>query len=201
MRQRTLFATGVLAIAAAAALGIAGFGVGWLGFGVGQAISMDRAQQLVQSFLDRRGDPNLKIDELLEFDRNFYALVKEKDTGIGAFELLVNRTTGAVYFEPGPDMMWNAKYGMMGRAGHMGFWAAAGAMSVTPESATTIAQRWLDAQGSGYSAASPDAFYGYYTFHYEKDGKIAGMLSVNGSTGQVWYHSWHGAFVQARQVG
>jgi hypothetical protein len=22
------------------------------------------------------------------------------------------------------------------------------------------------------------------------------MLSVNGSTGQVWYHNWHGDFVE-----
>jgi len=29
-----------------------------------------------------------------------------------------------------------------------------------------------------------------------KDGKIYGMLSVNGYTGDVWYHSWHGYFIQ-----
>jgi hypothetical protein len=28
-----------------------------------------------------------------------------------------------------------------------------------------------------------------------KDGRIDGMLSVNGSTGAVWYHNWHGAFI------
>jgi len=30
----------------------------------------------------------------------------------------------------------------------------------------------------------------------EQDGKVIGMLSVNGTSGQVWYHTWHGAFVQ-----
>jgi hypothetical protein len=39
-------------------------------------------------------------------------------------------------------------------------------------------------------------FYGYYTFDFTVNGKIAGMLSVNGNTGQVWYHSWHGDFIQ-----
>ena len=28
-------------------------------------------------------------------------------------ELLVGKNTGAVYPEPGPNMMWNTKYGMM----------------------------------------------------------------------------------------
>ena len=145
----------------------------------------------------------------MEFDQNFYALVQEKSTGIGAFELLVNRTTGAVVFEPGPDMMWNTKYSMMGRGmmgdGMMGgsfrTGSATGPMSVTPDQATKYAQAWLDHSFAGDSAGTPDAFYGYYTFHFEKDGKIAGMLSVNGYDGQVWFHSWHGNFVQVRDFG
>ncbi|MCF8020597.1 MAG: hypothetical protein K9L62_14525 [Vallitaleaceae bacterium] len=39
-------------------------------------------------------------------------------------------------------------------------------------------------------------FYGYYTFHIEKDGKPTGMLSVNGYTGEVWYHDWHGELIE-----
>ena len=31
--------------------------------------------------------------------------------------------------------------------------------------------------------------------HFLKDGQVEGMLSVNGSTGAVWYHNWHGAFI------
>ena len=49
---------------------------------------MDKAQQSVQSFLDRTGNKDLRIDELIEFDRNFYELIEEKSTGIGAVELL-----------------------------------------------------------------------------------------------------------------
>ena len=74
-------------------------------------------------------------------------------------------------------------------------------MTVNPERATGIAQGWLDQRGSGYTAGTPDAFYGYYTFHYQKDGKIAGMLSVNRATGQVWFHNWHGNFIRARELG
>ena len=43
---------------------------------------------------------------------------------------------------------------------------------------------------------TPDPFYGYYTLHFLKDGRIEGMLSVHGNTGQVWYHSWQGDFVR-----
>ena len=44
-------------------------------------------------------------------------------------------------------------------------------------------------------AGQADTFYGYYTLHFLQDGEIEGMLSVHGSTGDVWYHSWHGDFV------
>ena len=143
----------------------------------------------------------------MEFDRNFYALIKEKSSGIGAFELLINKSTGAVGFEPGPDMMWNTKYsvggstGMMGGTGSLGVRASNGAMTVTSDRATQFAQTWLDRQVGGDSAGTADALYGYYTFHYQKAGKFDGMLSVNGLSGQVWSHSWHGRFIQAREVG
>ena len=55
----------------------------------------------------------------MEFDNHFYAEVEEKSTEVHAFELLVNRWTGSIVPEPGPNMMWNTKYGHMG-AGMMG---------------------------------------------------------------------------------
>jgi hypothetical protein len=36
---------------------------------------------------------------------------------------------------------------------------------------------------------------GYYTFDTTRNGKTFGMLSVNASTGAVWYHGWHGSFL------
>ena len=42
----------------------------------------------------------------------FYVVVVEKGTGIGAMELIVERN-GFVQPEPGPNMMWNTKYGHM----------------------------------------------------------------------------------------
>lgn len=208
MSQRLLLLVGALCIAASFLVGTvamtsiaAGYSMtGLFGASSRTTITMDQAQQSAQSFLDRTGNQDLRIDELMQFDQNFYALIKEKSTGIGAFELLINKSSGAAGHEPGPDMMWNAKYGIMRGAGPMGFLAPAGAMSVSSDRATQIAQGWLDRRGGGDSAATPDAFYGYYTFHFQKAGQIAGMLSVNGSTGQVWFHTWHGRFIQAREV-
>ncbi len=214
MSQRTLLVSGIVSIAASLVLGAFAMTTNTAGFSMmslfapsSGSISIDKAQQSVQSFLDRSGNADLKIDELMEFDRNFYALIKEKESGIGAFELLVNKSNGTVGFEPGPNMMWNTKYSMMGGSGMMGgggpfrVTTSGGAMSVSASQASRTAQTWLDQRLSGDSASTPDAFYGYYTFHFEKNGQVAGMLSVNGYTGQVWYHTWHGGFIQARDFG
>jgi hypothetical protein len=71
--------------------------------------------------------------------------------------------------------------------------------TLTEEEALDIAQRWLDENRPGVEADDVAPFYGYYTLHTEEDGEIEGMLSVHGSTGQVWYHTWHGDFVQMTQ--
>jgi hypothetical protein len=45
-----------------------------------------------------------------------------------------------------------------------------------------------------------EKFYGYYTTDtVNKDGVTVGMLSVNGFTGQVWYHNWHGTFIEMKE--
>jgi hypothetical protein len=70
-------------------------------------------------------------------------------------------------------------------------------MTVRPEQAIKYAQKYLDKNISGAVAATnPIQFYGYYTLDYEKDGKVAGMLSVNGYSGQVFLHPWHGTFIE-----
>jgi hypothetical protein len=126
----------------------------------------------------------------MEFDLNFYVLVKEKDSGKGAFELLVDPYRGFVGSEPGPNMMWNVKYGPMSWRNQ-----TPNNMSVSVAQAREFAQKYMDGIGAGFSVEEkPDEFYGYYTAHILKGDKTVGMLSVNGYTGQVWFHSWHGAF-------
>jgi hypothetical protein len=76
-----------------------------------------------------------------------------------------------------------------------------GEMTVTSERAIEYAQKYLDANFSGATAATdPMRFYGYYTLDFEKDGKVAGMLSVNGYSGQVFLHTWHSTFIKEAEV-
>ncbi len=96
--------------------------------------------------------------------------------------------------------------GMMGGRGPWGGFngsgpsAQAGEMTVTSAQAVAAAQKYLDAAVPGAVAATdPMQFYGYFTLDYSKDGKTAGMLSVNGYTGQVFLHTWHGNFVEEAQ--
>jgi len=158
-------------------------------------LTIEDAHKAVEQYIDSQGYSGLEIAEVMEFEHNFYAIVEETDTGIGAMELLVDKWTGEVGPEMGPNMMWNTRYGMHGRGGMMG--KTSGTDALAPDEALDIAQRWLDANRPGVTTEEhADPFYGYYTIHTLKDGEIEGMLSVHGSTGQVWYHTWHGAFVQ-----
>ena len=166
--------------------------------GEGDVSSLEDVETVAHEYVDRLGYSGLEVTEVMEFEFNYYAIVAEQDTGIGAMELLIDKDSGAIGPETGPNMMWNAKYGMMGRgSGMMGMMGgdASGEMTLSPQEAEDVAQRWLDDNLPGRTADEADEFYGYYTLHFLNDGQIEGMLSVHGSSGDVWYHSWHGDFV------
>ncbi len=184
-------------------------------------ITMDRAVNAAQGYLASFNNPYLILDEAMEFDNNFYIIVKEKSTGTAAFELLVDRYSGYVHPEPGPNMMWNTKYspmgsmmgGMMGGlaagfGGMMGGWQRgysgnlpAAQMPVSVAQARAAAQTYLSSGLPGATLSeSTNTFYGYYTLDVVRDGKVYGMLSVNGYGGQVWFHTWHGAFIQEKEL-
>lgn len=204
-------------------MGGAGYGPGMMGRGptVAQAQplnSLDDAEQAFQHYVDATANADLALDEVMQFQWNYYAIVKEKSTSNGAFELLADPRSGAVFPEMGPNMMWNTKYSPMatlggGMMGGFGGFAPGGMMSgtwgptapsaqptVTPDQATKYAQQWLNQYQPGTATETPDVFPGYYTLHITKDGTITGMLSVNAYTGQVWYHTWHGAFVASTEA-
>ncbi|NJD52873.1 MAG: peptidase M4 [Candidatus Methanoperedens sp.] len=155
-------------------------------------ITIDEAKTSVEQYLIKTGNSDLEIAEVLQFENNFYAGIKEKSTGKYAFELLVNKYTGAVVPEMGPNMMWNSKYGYMN--------IQETETKVTEEQALKNAQEYLDRTLPGTKVNSADDFYGYYTMEVTKDGNIYGMLSVNGYTGAVWYHNWHGTFEKVLEV-
>lgn len=161
-------------------------------------LTIEKAKEAVEQYLASTGNTDLKLTEVMEFDNHFYAEVEEKSTGVHAFELLVNRHTGAITPEMGPNMMWNTKYSPM--AAMTGFGNVQAQAAVTGKQALEYAQNYLDSALPGTKADEADAFYGYYTVHVVKDGKLYGMLSVNSNTGAVWYHNWHGTFVKVLEV-
>lgn len=196
---------------------------GWTHPSTGSAapLSVDEVEQAVNAYLRRLGDENLVIDEIMVFSNNAYALIMDKTTDSGAFEVLEDPVSKAVFLEYGPAMMWNTQYGMMGSGtygmmgGNGGMMGGAGMMggfgpvgsgatgaSVSPEQALEIAQGYLDQFTPGIVAGDKaDALPGYYTIDTLQDGKVYGMLSVNAYTGQVWVHTWHGTFVEEAEVG
>jgi hypothetical protein len=150
---------------------------------------IEQAEHAVEQYLNELND-GLQIDEIMEFTNHFYIIIQEQSTGIHAFELLVDRYTGRIGPEPGPNMMWNQKYGHMGMMNN-----PTASMPIDLDEATRYAQNWLNTNFSGSNVEDGKAFYGYYTMDISRDGKIVGMLSVNGFTGDVWYHNWHGEFI------
>ncbi len=184
--------------------------------GTGDPLTVDETLSAVEGYLSSLNDPNLAVAEIMVFDNHSYARIVERDTGIGALEVIVDPTTGAVYPEMGPNMMWNLKYGMHrgfggmmgGMMGRGGFGARqsgpfattpSSEMDVTAEQARELAQAYLDRTYSGRFQVAEEAnpFYGYYTMDIEEDGGAVGMLSVHGYSGDVFLHTWHGQFVEA----
>ncbi len=153
----------------------------------GSLVNLEQARDIAKRYLSAQNAADLELGDLEEWEYNFYAEYKEKSTGTKAFQIVIDKYSGIVSLEMGPTMMWNTKYGMAG--------LQAGAMTVTKEQATGFAQQFLDSRLPGTMAEEEGSFYGYYHFDVEKDGKMYGMLDVNGYSGQVWYHTWHGNFV------
>jgi hypothetical protein len=168
--------------------------------GGNQNIGIDRAVTIAQGVAGSYSGGGLAVDEVMEFSNNYYASIREKSTGVGAFEILIDKSTGNVVEEP-PSMMWNTRYGMMGgMMGGAGF-GTGGPTTVSSQQAQGMAQAWLDANQPGTKARTSDPFYGYYTVDFERAGSLVGMVSVNGYSGQVWYHTWHGSFIQTKDFG
>jgi hypothetical protein len=184
-------------------------GLGFGGFGTyavpytpsGAELNITTPAQIGQNYVASLGNPDLAVKEVEEYQFNFYVQVYEKSTGIGAFELLVDKYTGSIYPEMGPNMMWNTKYGMMS-SGILGgiYGTPTATMPVNAAQAGVNAQQWLNVNIPGATVGEVFPFYGYYHVMAMVNGANYGMMSVNGYTGQVWYHTWHGAFIQEMDV-
>ena len=202
-----------------------GYG-GMMGRGYGSVAPSGRAsasdlgavRTQVERWLDSRGFSGFRVSEVMAFSNNDYIAVRDTK-GHPAFELLTAPGSGWLMEEP-PSMMWNSRYGMMrgygrnwsGMSAMMGGygygspsgwrgWYGGGHRTVTSIApAARIADRWLAKTRPGERAENDGrAFPGYYTLDTTRNGKTSGMLSVNASSGAVWYHGWHGSFRAERQ--
>jgi hypothetical protein len=184
------------------------WGMPWMqpGAAQGQRLTSDQAMKAATNALATRNNPDLQVAEMLEFEDAFYVRVAERSTGINAFELLVHPYTGVTRQEAGPSTIWNTKYGgSEGMAAIMRQgWAAPGSgqptadMLIKPDQALKNAQAYLDAQKNAQKVMQAAKFYGYYVVPtLGKDGKVAGLLAVNGYTGRVWDENRFGKLLGA----
>ncbi len=86
----------------------------------GTGLSIDQAATAAQTYLTKMGYSNLGVKTMQEYTNMYYAQVIETNNGTGAFELAVDKTTGAVTPMQGPTLMWDTKYGAAS-TGMMGY--------------------------------------------------------------------------------
>jgi hypothetical protein len=163
-------------------------------------LTISQAVDIAKTYVTSLNNPVLTVKQVEEYTNNFYVIVADKNTGNGAFELLINKVTGIVAPEPGPNMMWNTQYSF--GAGWCNW--ARGPITATPtvtvEQAKTYAQQYLNSYLAGTTVGDVTTFSGHYTIEVLNNATPYGMLSVNSFTGQVWYHNWHGAFIAEQTV-
>ena len=139
------------------------------------------AQQRLTDFAAQCGS-DVTVGEVMSFSSNYYAQLVDGN-GAGLLEVLVDRYTGVVYPEPGPNMMWNDQWGV--NAG------ANGATQYDQAAAQELASTFLMTYLPTATVLDGSAFPGYYTFDFGRT-QVEGMLSVNAATGEIWAHTWHG---------
>jgi hypothetical protein len=163
-------------------------------------LTITQAAEIAKTYVTSLNNPDLTVKQIEEYANNFYVPVSEKGTGNGAFELLINKYTGIVTPEMGPNMMWNTQYTF--GAGFCNWFRSTttATPTVTVEQAKINAQQYLSSYLQATTVGDVIAFHGYYTVEVLNNVSPYGMLSVNGFSGQVWYHTWHGAFVQEQSV-
>lgn len=139
---------------------------------------------------------DIEVVRVMEFTNGYYALVMEKEGGKGAFGLYLRSNNSRASRMGSRYYMWNTKYTPAGVNA-----------DADPENAVSMADAAISAQDAldadGIKATVDEKgvdFYGYYTFTYLVDGEPAGLISVNGTTSQVWNYDWLGTYVAQQEV-
>lgn len=184
-------------------------------------VSMNQAIEILRQWLAAHHLDGLVLDEVEAYTQNYYGQFKEQSTGRGAIQMLVDRYSSQIMPEMGPNIVWNTKFGQMmmgemmngmgmggmGSPGMMGGGMMAApapqtgnAAQISLEDARKAADQFLSGYLPGARVGDGDTFYGYYHFDVLRGIRQVGMLSVNDRTGQVWYHTWHGEFLDKREI-
>lgn len=148
-------------------------------------ITQGVAMKNMENFSRQYGS-NTEIDDLMAFSSNYYGVVKDTASGQDIAEILADRYSGSAYPEPGPNMMWNTRYGAGSvQAGNSGY-------DLT--GAQKLAEEFLTDYLPGAQIQESHKMPGYYTFDFGRN-ETESMLSVNAYTGQIWVHTWHGSYL------
>lgn len=148
-------------------------------------ITQDEAIKTMQSFAQQYG-PNMEVEDFMTFSSNYYGVIKDNNSSQYLAEVLVDRYSGYAYPEPGPNMMWNTRYGA-GRVQEEG-------VTYDLAGSKKLAEEFLTGYLPEAQIMESHEMPGYYTFDFgRKD--IEGMLSVNAYSGQIWVHTWHGSYL------
>ncbi len=143
----------------------------------------EEARTVIQGFITLAYS-NLKISELWEYGTVYKAELSDT-TDAKAFDILVDKFTGAVSPEMGMSMMLNASYGRgLYRTPSFGV-----NLIVTPQQATTIAQTFADKNALGYTLTPPETYPGYYKFHTTAGAGFGMDIMVNGYNGAIWMNT------------
>ncbi|HEU5433056.1 MAG TPA: hypothetical protein VFU81_15420, partial [Thermomicrobiales bacterium] len=127
--------------------------------------------------------PDFHVANVTLFANDAYAQLSD-GTGTRLGEVLVDRYTGLVVPEPGPNLLWNTRWGL-----------AAGTLSpprYDELAARELAATFLASYLPGATLRTGAALPGYDTFAYGRGQTIDGLLSVNTMTGAIWAHAWIG---------
>lgn len=154
-------------------------------------ITQDEALRSMESLARQYYGSNVEVEDFMAFSSNYYAVLKDANSSQDIAEVLVDRYSGSAYPEPGPNMMWNTRYGA-GRtqAGNAGYDLAG---------AKKLAEDFLTGYLPGAQIMESKQMPGYYTFDFgRKD--VEGMMSVNAFSGQIWVHTWHGSYLGGMNV-
>lgn len=174
-----------------------------------EPLTAEEAREAVETFLASTDQTGLQVGEVIVFEDYAYAVVEKAATGAGAIELIVDARSRAVHPAFGPGVMWNTEFGVEELFGRMGRSGEGDGMTgpdgsgrvrpdpsvqpaVTLEHASQIASAYLEENRAGTELGEGISFPGYFTFPYDQDGVLAGMLRVNAYTGQMWEHIWRG---------